>query len=67
MNPIHKPEIGETYHCEECGMQIKVIAACNTQREIGPEFRCCGAEMRAGDPLGGKTLTPEAARGDFTA
>ena len=38
MNPIHKPEIGETYHCEECGMQIKVIAACNTQSDVGPCF-----------------------------
>jgi hypothetical protein len=67
MNANEKPEVGETYNCEICGMQIRVIVACNCQKDMAPEFRCCGADMRKGDPLAGKPLPPEAARGDYTA
>ena len=62
-----KPQVGETYHCEECGMTVKVTVACNCQKDVAPEFRCCGAEMRQGDPLARKTIAPEAVRGDYTA
>jgi hypothetical protein len=62
-----KPEVGETYHCEECGMTVKVTVACNCQKEVAPEFRCCGSEMRKGDPLARKTISPEGVRGDYTA
>ena len=41
-----KPEVGETYTCEECGMQIKVTVACKCESDSGPEFRCCGADMQ---------------------
>jgi membrane protein len=67
MNITDKPEVGETYHCETCGMTVKVTVACNSLKDVAPELRCCGAEMRKGDPLAGKTLAPEAARGDYTA
>lgn len=66
MNTI-KPEVGETYHCKSCGMTVKVTVACNCQNDIAPEFYCCGAEMRKGDPLARKTIAPEAVRGDYTA
>ena len=67
MSSQGKPAVGEIYQCEACGMQIKVTVACNCQSEEGPSFHCCGAQMREGDPLAGKTLSPEAARGDYTA
>ena len=67
MSAKDKPEVGETYNCEVCGMQIKVIVACKCQEDMSPEFLCCGAEMRKGDPRAGTTLPPEAARGDYTA
>ena len=33
-----KPEVGETYHCEECGMTVKVTVACNSQKDVAPSF-----------------------------
>jgi uncharacterized protein (TIGR02284 family) len=63
----HKPQVGETYRCEKCGMRIEVTAECNCTDDVLPEFRCCGAEMTFNDPsVANDTLTPEAARGDYT-
>jgi hypothetical protein len=67
MSTTDKPEVGDIYNCEACGMQLKITVACNCQKDMAPSFQCCGAEMRKGDPLAGKTLPPEAARGDYTA
>jgi hypothetical protein len=61
-----KPQVGDKYHCEMCGMEIEVIMPCQTQH-TGPEFRCCGADMAFGGTPRDETLTPEAARGDYTA
>ena len=61
-----KPQAGDKYHCEVCGMEIEVVMACQSQH-TGPEFRCCNADMREGGTSRDNTLTPEAARGDFTA
>lgn len=46
MSAKEKPEVGERYTCEGCGMQIEVTAPCKCKGEDGPEFRCCGADMR---------------------
>lgn len=59
------PQEGDIYHCEKCGMQITVNVECRC-KEGTPEFRCCGGELRRGGSPD-ETLTPEAARGDYTA
>jgi len=63
---VGRPQVGDAYRCEKCGMRIEVALACNSPDAITPEFRCCGAAMvitEAGKA--NKTLTPEAERGDF--
>jgi uncharacterized protein (TIGR02284 family) len=62
-----KPQVGQTYRCEKCGMRIEITAECNCPDEVSPELRCCGAEMTLNEPAeANETLTPEAARGDYT-
>lgn len=61
-----KPQAGDKYHCETCGMEIEVIMPCQSQH-VGPDFQCCGQEMAFGGSPRGDTMTPEAKRGDYTA
>jgi rubrerythrin len=37
------PQKGDTYHCDSCGMEIKVTADC--QCPSHPAFQCCGQDM----------------------
>ena len=55
-----KPQVGDQYHCEICGMEVEVIMPCQSQH-TGPEFRCCGAEMAHGGTL---IRSPEVERGE---
>jgi hypothetical protein len=64
-NAKSKPQVGDTFHCEKCGMQLEVTIPYRGQRQ-NPVFLCCGGEMRRGDSAN-QTLTPEAARGDYIA
>ncbi|MCE9552203.1 MAG: hypothetical protein K8T91_02365 [Planctomycetes bacterium] len=39
------PSVGDTYHCEQCGMEMKVTAPCGSA--MGPPvLQCCGATLQ---------------------
>lgn len=46
MTADEKPEVGDNYECEKCGMRITVTVACNCKGDDGAQFRCCGTEMQ---------------------
>ena len=53
MTDCHDMKKGEIYHCEECGLELKVVNECvdcgPTEEECacGPcEFVCCGEELK---------------------
>ncbi|MCE9553939.1 MAG: hypothetical protein K8T91_11265 [Planctomycetes bacterium] len=39
------PNVGDTYHCEQCGMEMEVTAPCGSA--MGPPvLQCCGATLQ---------------------
>lgn len=40
-----RPQKGEHYRCETCGMEIDVTAECHCESQDGPHFECCGHEL----------------------
>jgi hypothetical protein len=51
MTDCHEMKLGQVYSCEECGIELKVVAEC---RECGADtcgctapctFQCCGEPL----------------------
>ena len=41
---LQRPQKGDKFRCDSCGMQIQVTADCRSD-EDHPHFSCCGQEM----------------------
>ncbi|MDC0434982.1 hypothetical protein OAM69_05005 [bacterium] len=46
MSDNKNPVEGDTFECEECGMQILITADCQCESG-GPFFSCCDSQMSA--------------------
>jgi hypothetical protein len=42
---ILKPQKGDRFRCDGCGMQIQVTSDCKCEEDQA-QFRCCGQKMR---------------------
>ena len=42
--PAMLPSAGERFKCDQCGMELEIISACNCVEEE-PEFVCCGQPL----------------------
>lgn len=42
-----KPQKGDTYRCNGCGMELEITENCNCTHPEAVHFQCCGAEMSA--------------------
>ena len=44
-----KPKMDETYACQQCGMTIKVLVACECDDDKCPKMECCGQPLSRTD------------------
>ena len=48
------PQNGDVYRCEDCGMELEIIADCGCDE--GPRLECCGQPMSRADWMDGDLI-----------
>ena len=40
-----RPKKGERFRCENCGMEIELIADCRCKEDHNVRLQCCGSDL----------------------